>query len=209
MRRQAVIDVSDLPAVAFDTQAPTWWGNFLMMLIETMTVALLVATYFYTAQQYKQWPPPLVHAITTIERPLPDPTIGTWLVGLLAAATIPMVWADKAAHQVRKVPVLIGLSVASAAGIAAIVLRFYEFSALQFKWDENAYASVVWALLVLHLVYIILEVAEAAIDVVWILLHDFDEKLAVDVTLSTEYWYWTVAVALVVYIVIYWAPRWM
>src|SRR3954465_6395478 len=150
MHSHAAIDVSDFPGVSFDTQAPTWWGNFLMMLIETMTVALLVTTYFYTSQQYKQWPPPLVHGIKTIERPLPDPTIGTWLVGLLVLATVPMIWADKAAHEVRKFPVLIGLSLASAAGIAAIVLRFYEFQALRFRWDENAYGSVVWALLVLH-----------------------------------------------------------
>jgi heme/copper-type cytochrome/quinol oxidase subunit 3 len=207
--RRTAIDVSDLPGVAFDTQAPQWWGNFLMMLIETMTVSLLIATYFYTAQRYEQWPPPLVHDVVTIKRPLPDPTIGTWLVGLLVIATIPMIWADKAAHKVRKLPVLIGLSLASAAGIAAIVLRFYEFPQLLFRWDENAYGSVVWGLLVLHLIYIILEVGEAAIDVIWISLHDFDEKLAVDVTLSTEYWYWTVAVALVIYVVIYWAPRWM
>jgi cytochrome c oxidase subunit 3 len=209
MRRQSAIDVSDLPGVAFDSQAPTWWGNLLMMLIETMTVALLIASYFYTAQNYEQWPPPSVHRMPPIHDPIPDPTIGTWLVALLTIATIPMIWADKGAHRVQKFPVLAGLSIATAAGVAALVLRFYEFSSLKFRWDENAYASIVWALLVLHLLYIILEVGEAAINILWVALYGLDEKLAVDVTLSTEYWYWTVAIAIVIYVVIYWAPYWM
>jgi cytochrome c oxidase subunit I+III len=89
------------------------------------------------------------------------------------------------------------------------VFRFYEFSSLKFRWDENAYASIVWGLLVLHLLYILLEVGELALNILWISLYGLDEKLAVDVTLSTEYWYWTVAMALVIYVVIYWAPRWM
>jgi hypothetical protein len=85
-------------------------------------------------------------------------------------------------------------------------LRVYEFSAVKFLWDENAYASIVWGMLVLHLFYLILEVAEAGIDVVWVAIYGLDEKLADDVTLSTGYWYWTVAIALVVYLVIYWSP---
>jgi cytochrome c oxidase subunit 3 len=207
MRRQTALDISELPAVAFDWQAPTWWGNMLMMCIETMTVALLIASYFYTSQNYEHWPPPSVNRLPPIYDPLPDPTIGTCLVGLLALATIPMIWADRGAHRVEKFPVLLGMSLGTAAGIAAIVLRFYEFSAIKFRWDDNAYASLVWGLLVLHLLYIVLEVGEAAIDVIWVVWYGLDEKLAMDVTLSTEYWYWTVAVAVVIYFVVYWAPR--
>jgi cytochrome c oxidase subunit 3 len=207
MRRQTAIDVSELPAIAFDTQAPTWWGNFLLMCIETMTVALMVASYFYLAQNFQQWPPPSVDRNPPINNPVPDLTIGTWVMALLVGATIPMVWADQGAHKVRVFPVVIGLSLGTVAGIAAIVLRFYEFQSLKFQWDENAYSSIVWGLLVLHLLYIILEVGEAAIDILWIGLHGLDEKLAVDVTLSTEYWYWTAGTALVIYFVVYWAPR--
>jgi cytochrome c oxidase subunit 3 len=206
MQRHSVIDVSELPAVAFDTQAPTWWGNFLMMSIETMTVALLITSYFYTSQNYEQWPPRSVDGLPPVHNPMPDPTIGTWLVALLTIATIPMIWADKGAHRVQKFPVLAGLSLATLAGGAALVLRFYEFSSLKCHWDDNAYASIVWGLLVLHLLYIVLEVGEAALNILWVALHGLDEKLAIDVTLSTEYWYWTVAMALVIYIVIYWAP---
>src|SRR3954463_11462704 len=113
MQRHSAIDVSELAAVAFDSQAPTWWGNFLMMLIETMTVALLIASYFYTAQNYEQWPPPSVHRPPPTRNPLPAPPTGTWLVAVLTLATGPMVWADRGAHRVQKFPVLAGLSIAT------------------------------------------------------------------------------------------------
>jgi heme/copper-type cytochrome/quinol oxidase subunit 3 len=206
MRRHSAIDVAGLPGVAMDSQSPPWWGNMLMMCIETMTVALLVATYFYTAQKYGHWPPPSVHRLPPIEKPIPDPTYGSWLVGLLVFATIPMIWADRAAHRLEQFGTIVGMSIGTLAGIAAIVLRVYEFSAVKFLWDENAYASIVWGMLVLHLFYLILEVAEAGIDVLWVAIYGLDEKLADDVTLSTGYWYWTVAIALVFYLVIYWAP---
>src|SRR5215207_2940656 len=99
MRRNTYIDVSDLPGSAFDSQAPVWWGNLLLMLIETMTVLLLITSYFYLAQNFEHWPPPSVSQIPPIYNPLPDLPMGTWLVGLLVVATIPMVWADRGAHN--------------------------------------------------------------------------------------------------------------
>jgi cytochrome c oxidase subunit III len=139
--------------------------------------------------------------------PEPDLWYGSWGVGLLVAATPFMVWADGAARKRRTIPVILGLTVATLAGIAALVLRYFEFPAVKFKWDENAYASIVWALLILHWSYLLLEVAEAGINILWVLLHGLDEKHAVDVSLSTAYWYWTAGIGVVVYVVVYWAPR--
>ena len=41
------IDVSKLPIDALDQPSPVWWGNTLMIFIESMTVILLLAAYFY------------------------------------------------------------------------------------------------------------------------------------------------------------------
>jgi cytochrome c oxidase subunit III len=200
-------DVASLPGSDFDSQAPVWWGNFLFMTIETMTIALLVTSYFYVAQNFEEWPPPSVERAIPLYEPEPDLWYGSWGVGLLVAATPFMVWADGAARKRRTIPVILGLTVATLAGIAALVLRYFEFPAVKFKWDENAYASIVWALLILHWSYLLLEVAEAGINILWVLLHGLDEKHAVDVSLSTAYWYWTAGIGVVVYVVVYWAPR--
>jgi cytochrome c oxidase subunit III len=207
--RRPAIDVAALPGSDFDSQAPVWWGNFLFMTIETMTIALLVTSYFYVAQNFEHWPPPSVDRVVPIYEPNPDLLYGSWAAGLLVAATPFMVWADRAARKLHKWPVLVGLAVGTIAGTFALVLRYYEFSAVKFKWDANAYASIVWALLVLHWTYLFLEVAEAGVNIIWVVMHGLDEKHAVDVSLSTAYWYWTVAVAVIVYVVVYWAPRFL
>jgi cytochrome c oxidase subunit III len=202
-----VIDASRLPASAFGSQEPSWWGNTLFMLIETVSVVLLIVSYFYVIQNFPEWPPPAAERNPPVYRPMPDLSISSWVAGLLVVATIPMVWADFGAHKLKKFPVLTGLSLGLVAGTIALILRFYEFGALKFRWDENAYASIVWGLLVLHLLYLLFEVAEVGINIVWILLHGLDEKHAIDVTLSTAYWYWTMAIGTVIYGVVYWSPR--
>ena len=38
------IDVSHLPEEAFGERSPVWWGNTLMLLIESSTVAILIVS---------------------------------------------------------------------------------------------------------------------------------------------------------------------
>ena len=41
------LDVSHLPNTAWDEASPLWWGNLLLTFIETTTLAIMLATYFY------------------------------------------------------------------------------------------------------------------------------------------------------------------
>src|SRR5947209_19561815 len=96
MTSRPAIDVSHLPPTAFDTRAPVWWGNTLMMFIETTSVALLVVTYFYVRQNFPQWPPPRLSANPPLERPLPDLGLATADVLLLLGSVVPAVVVDRA-----------------------------------------------------------------------------------------------------------------
>lgn len=207
MNARPAIDVSDLPGMTMESQETGWWGNLLFMLIETISVLMLVASYFYLRQNFMEWPPPAVDRMPPLYKPLPDLPLASWVTGLLVAATLPMYWADRAAYKFQAGHVMAGLTVASLLGIVAIVLRPYEFAALDFKWNDNAYGSLIWGLLLLQTLYLILEVAEAAILVLWIALYGIDKKLGADVTLATGYWVWTASTAVLVYVVVYWAPR--
>ena len=67
------------------------------MCIETTTVALLLASYFYLWRNYPQehWPPPRVEHEPPILKPVPDLLVGTLNV-LLLLATVPlMAWIDR------------------------------------------------------------------------------------------------------------------
>jgi hypothetical protein len=52
--RQAhdTLDVSSLPDSALDARSPVWWGNLLLICIETTTMVLLIACYFYIRRNF-------------------------------------------------------------------------------------------------------------------------------------------------------------
>ena len=204
---QPGLDVSQLPTVAFDAKTPIWWGNTLFMVIETTTIALLVVSYFYTWQYVRQWPPTQSNLGTSSPNPLPSLGLATLDVALLVASCLPAVWLDRAARKREARHVAWGLAVLVVVGAMAILLRFGEFPGLKFRWDDNAYASIVWAVLVMHLTYLIAAVLEVAVTLLWVVLYGVDEHRAVDVTLTTIYWYWMAGIWVLLYSVVYWAPR--
>jgi cytochrome c oxidase subunit 3 len=203
------IDVSHLPTSAFDWRAPVWWGNTLAILIETTTMVLLIATYFYLRRNFGEWPPnnpdvlpPLYH-----HDALPDLKFSTINTILIAAACLPMYWTDLRARRKDAAGVRIGLVIMLLLAAVAIVLRFYEFPGLKFKWNTNAYGSVLWWILGMHLTYLIAAALEFFIMALWVFLHPIDDNHALDVTLAGGYWYWLAGVWVVVYFVVYFGAR--
>jgi cytochrome c oxidase subunit 3 len=222
------IDISHLPAESRDNRSPAWWGNMLFMLIETTTVALLLASYVYLWRNQPQsgWPPPAAQHDPPILKPVPDLMPGVITVLVLLASVPVMVWVDaccrrqfdalERAHAakpegtgLRKRPAeaLIGLSILLALIAVSLALRWYEFPALLVQWNENAYAAIVWTALGLHFFYIFVELVEVAVLMMWIALYGLGENQATDVILTAEYWYWTVGVGIVIHGVVYWFPR--
>ena len=206
MSTRAVINVSKLPHHEFDTYDPVWWGNNGLLAIETAMFAILIATYFYLRQNFALWPPPLAQ-LTAPLRPLPQLGYGTANTILLLLSCIPMVIADKAARRGDRSTTRIGLTICLMCGLGAMVLRGFEFSAVQFRWDSNAYGSVVWFMLGMHALHLLVLTSETVLLLIWILRREFDMKHRVDVVTVAVYWYWVVGVWLVIYAIIYFTPR--
>lgn len=209
MPERPTIDATLLPPHAFDSRAPVWWGNTLMLVIETITLALLIVSYFYLWQNFTEWPPPRINEYPPLERPAPDLPIATVNVILMVVSIIPMLIADRRARKEDAKSVNIAITIVGLIALANIGLRFLEFPTLHFRWDDNAYASIVWGITGMHLVYLLTAGVELLVNVVWCFIHEFDEKLAMDVLLTAVFWYWTVGAGVVVYAVVYIAPRFM
>jgi cytochrome c oxidase subunit III len=207
MAARATLDVSGLPGSAYDTRAPVWWGNLLLMAIETMTIALLVASYFYVVPRYGEFPPPRVDSLPPIGDPLPRLGSATTSLLLLLASVPVMIRADRVVRRKEKRATQVALALCLGLVIASTLLRVVDFDSVHFGWDANAYASIVWALLVLHLTYLVVAIAELVFVLAMISLYDLDLNLSVDITLIAAYWYWMVGVWVLLYLVIYWAPR--
>jgi heme/copper-type cytochrome/quinol oxidase subunit 3 len=207
MRPRSTLDVSRLPTSAWDERSPLWWGNLLLALIESTTVLLMLATYFYLRQNYPQWPPPKTDSMPPILDPNPDLGVATANVLMLLASCVLMYWTDMAARRKDKPKVVLGLVIMLVVSLVALVLRWYEFKATKFWWNDNAYASTLWWTLGLHFTYLLAGAGEFFIMGLWISTHKLDEKHAMDVTLAGGYWYWVAGTDALIYAVIFIGPR--
>jgi cytochrome c oxidase subunit 3 len=201
------IDVSHLPPMAYDARSTAWWGNVLFMVIESTTVALLVVSYFYTRQNFEDWPPPRADAGTATARSLPDLRAASLNMVLLAASCVLMARANRAARKGDRRTTVREMIALAVLGWLALALRFAEFPALQFRWDDNAYGSLVWTILFVHLTYLLGAAVEASAIALWIVLYGLDENQTDDVTLTADYWYWMVGLWVPLYVIVYWTPR--
>src|SRR3569832_2339836 len=58
MIAQRTLDVSELPVGNVSEQAPLWWGQLMLALIEASIFFILLAMYFYIRLSMDVWPPP-------------------------------------------------------------------------------------------------------------------------------------------------------
>jgi cytochrome c oxidase subunit 3 len=192
-------DVSNIPTYAYGAKNPLWWGTQAFMIIEGLGFVFAVATYLYLYNQNKTWPlggqPPLRWS--------------TVITILMIVSEVPNIWLKKLAKEPNLNKVRLGLIIMSIIGIACLVLRVFEFKILNINWDTNAYGSIVWFLLGLHTFHLITDVAETLVMTVCIFLGPVDMRRFPEIEDNQDYWHFVVFFWLVVYVTIYWLPRWM
>jgi cytochrome c oxidase subunit III len=201
------IDVSKLPAHVEDHTSPIWWGNIFLLFIETTMFALLVGTYFYLRMNFTHWPP--VRSDAGLYQTNPGIGFASANLILLVVSVIPMVIVDLACLRIDLRTVRIGMLFMVLLGLGTIALRFCEFGDLKFRWDDNAYAAVVWTTLGMHLLHLITGTAENLLMTIWVWLKGLDVQHARDVRVGATYWYWIAGIWIPIYAIIYFGPRWL
>jgi cytochrome c oxidase subunit III len=203
------VDVRDLPAIAFDERSPLWWANTIGLFIETAMFGILVAIYVTVAMNTDPFPPIRSDRLPVIRETSPDlflPVIG---LVVLVLSLAPGVWLDLSARRRNVRSIKIALPLTLAFNIAAFVIRYYEFDSLHFKWNDNAYGSITWMLLGMHLLHIIVLGCEDIYLLLWTFTKGMDDKHALDLTVTAVYWYWIVGVWVLLFPLIYLTPRWI
>ena len=107
-------------------------GTLAFMLIEATGFALAIAVYLYLMSLAATWP---------IDAPQPDLLPGTLVTVILIASAVPNYLVSQWAEQQDVRKVRIGMVVMSIVGIAPLLVRAFEFPALNVSWDSNAYGS--------------------------------------------------------------------
>jgi cytochrome c oxidase subunit III len=207
MTANKTIDVSSLPKVEWDWKSPLWWANTLMLIIETAMFGILFASYFYVRMNFDVWPPPQVNIAPANYDTAPDLLPGTINTLWLALSCVPAFLLDRAARRLDTKAIRLWLAILISAGLASIGIRFVEFHHLHFGWDDNAYASVIWMLLGMHLMHLIIATMEAAVMATRAFRGPVDEKHAVDISTTPVYWGWVVGTWIFIYAVVYFGAR--
>jgi heme/copper-type cytochrome/quinol oxidase subunit 3 len=193
-----VIDVRDLPTYGYGHRSLMWWSTLGLMLIEGTVFAIGVMTYFYLRGVAPQWP---------MAARAPELLWGTLNTIVLIVSLMPNQFAKRAAEREDIVRARWWLVVCLLLALVFLVVRAYEFAALNVSWYTNAYGSVVWLLLGLHTTHLITDTIDTAVLAVLLFTGPMEGKRFVDVSENAVYWYFVVLSWLPIYAVIYRAPR--
>ena len=191
------IDVSRLPTEVFGSRQPMFWGTLGFMVIEGWTIALAVASLFYLRQNFQAWPP--------LNTPRPSLLIPTINLVVMLASIAPTILAERAAKRCDKGAARLWLVVSATFGIAYCVLRWFEFGALNTRWDSNAYGSVIWTIVGLHATLLVLEAGET-IGMAFALFRENPVRTMTDVADDAAYWYFVVLFWVPLYVIVYLLP---
>lgn len=198
--RAGDVDVSGLPHIAFGSRAGIWWGTVWLMAIEGTLFVLTVASTFYLMRNFQSWPP--------YGTPLPDLLFPTLNLALLLASCVPMAWVRRTARGGGSLQALrIGMLILVAVGLVSLVLRVYDFHALNSRWSDNSYASAIWTLVGLHTAELVAGFLENALLTWYLFARGVDANHRLDLAVNGLFWYFVVGLWVMIWIVVEITPR--
>ena len=193
------LDLSLLPEGGFGPRNVVWWGNLAFMLIEGTAFVLAMGACLYLRGRGGTWPP---HGDAT-----PGLLWSGLFTGGLLASMIPNIWVSRRARAHDPKGVRAGVLLMTIIGAVLMVVRGYELTALNVRWDHDAYGSVVWMLMVLHTSHVITDLGDTAVQSLWLFTHEIGADQYSDVDNNAAYWTFVVVSWIPLYLLIYWFPR--
>lgn len=193
-------DMSGLPTHKFGPSSLTWWGIIGFMVIEGAAFGLTFAAYFFLMGHEQGWPPE--------GRQAPDLLAGTLFTIVILLSEIPNTMIKKAAnaHDTRAVRRLLPVMVAI--GAVLLVIRGFEFNSLNVRWTDDAYGSIIWALLVLHASHLLTDwVDTVVLAALMSTVLGYEGRRMVDTDENSLYWRYVWLLWIPIYLMIYWVPR--
>jgi heme/copper-type cytochrome/quinol oxidase subunit 3 len=191
--------VEGLPTEVYGSGNITWWGALGGEVIEGFVLILAVFAYYYLRANALTWPP--------LHTPEPSLTIPTINLLLMIVSIVPAFLASRAARSEDRMGTLIWLALHGLVGAAIIVIRYFEFFALNVRWDTNAYGSIAWALLFGHGYTALFDVFDTLGLVLLFTLKEPERKHYVDVCENSFFWYFVIITWVPLYWLLFVAPR--
>jgi cytochrome c oxidase subunit 3 len=160
-----------------------------------------MTAYWYLRRNFAEWPPP--------PTPLPDVLIPTLNTALLLLIMVPMGIAGRAARAFNLPRVRTALVVVVLLSAVCVVLRGFEFAALNTRWDSHAYGSIVWALVGLHSTLLGIDLIETGVLTALTFSGSLEQKHYTDIEDAALYQFFLSLVWVPIYLLVFLGPRWL
>jgi cytochrome c oxidase subunit I+III len=195
---QKTLDVSELPPFSISTDAPLWWGQFWMGIIECTLFAMMLGVYFYLRLSVDIWPPP--------GDQLPHTLLPTLALIPLALSMVASWWAGEGAKQNRRGVMIAGLVANLLLAGIFLAMRIVEWDTFNFEWKADNFGSVVWTILGLHTADVIGDMGFTLVLIVLLVLGRYAEMQRLGVHVDSIVWYLLAGAWFPMYVVLYWGP---
>ena len=199
MIAQRTIDVSDLRPYEISSEAPLWWGQAFLAVIEGTMFAILIAMYFYIRLSMDMWPPPGVQ--------LPRELLPALCVLFLVASCAGSYLASEAAKRDDRRGMIRGLALNLILAGISMALRAVAWREWNFKWTTGAYGSITWTIMFLHTVDVAADMMFTIVLVAILALGRHDARTRLGVHVDSVLWYFLVAIWIPLYVTVFWGPR--
>jgi cytochrome c oxidase subunit 3 len=185
---------------AFGYHPPSWWGNRLVIFVEGAAFAILVAAYFYIWTNFAARPPARAHP--------PDLGVSSINLLVLVVSAAPLWNAARLARRWER-PRLVGvwLALGVVLGIAAVVLRVFEFQALHTRFGSNVYGSITWTILAVHLAHLVAGTLQMLLIALVMFVGPVEQKHYADAGAVAVYWYFIAISWVALYTIVFITPR--
>jgi cytochrome c oxidase subunit III len=179
----------ELPLNLNDQRSPVWWGMVALITIEIMVFGSLIAGYFHLRCYAPEWP---LGGISP-----PDLTLPAVNALILFASSIPMYFADTGIRKGNVTRLKVGLAIAFVMGVIFLVLKYIEYSGLDYDWTTNVYGSIVWTITGFHSAHVFALLLKTVVVMVAAWRGHFSERRNLGVQVNGLYWH---------FVVIIWVP---
>ena len=198
-RERVMVDVTELPTIVFGHRGLLWWGTWSFAVVESMTLLLSIASFFYLRRNFQSYPPQ--------GSPEPDwvrPTIG---MAIFLLTLIPAYFLQHFARKLDRQRTKYLLIVLSVCALILCGVRWADFLALRVLWMSSAYGSITWVLLGFHGSLLVIEAIEVIGACVLFVTGPVLPRHFPDACDVTNYWYFLVASWVPIYFLVFITPH--
>lgn len=192
-------DASKLPDYAFGTRTVLGWGTLGFIAIEGTIFATLIATYLYGMGRAEIWPPPT--------SPPPPLTYGIINTAIIFGTLVVNVLYKRAADHLELRPARRCLVVMLVLELAFLVVRGFEFAALEVAWNDNFYGSILWTLLGFHTLHVFSDVVETGVLLALAFRKNIRPHRFSDMSDNAFFWYFAVVIWVPLFVLVYLIPH--